>query len=168
MHLLFSGRQLGSCFWLAEVKIQTLDDWQPCQNRLWNKGPDGLWESDWDFWEFESETSLLQSIFPLPQLFFFPLSHCTSACTIYVLFIVLITDNVYFIVYIIILPPFFLCCSHTFTSFSVPFFSIPFAVSEQLVFLSVVFNLSRFSHCQDPHILSELFLLVHFSSSIQI
>lgn len=45
-------------------------------------------------------------------------------------------------------------------SFFVLFFSIPFAVSEQLVFFSLLFSTCQGSHSQVPHILSELYLLI--------
>lgn len=105
--------------------------------------------------------------------FYFFLSHCTSACTIYVLFIILIADSVCsFFIFIIISTKFFsLLLVHIHLcriSFFVPFFSIPFAVSEQLVFFSLLFSTCQDSHSQ--HILSELYLLIlHiFSSSTQI
>lgn len=76
--------------------------------------------------------------------FSFFLSHCTSACTICVLFIILITDSVYFIIFIIIsTTTFSVLVAHN-SCFLCTFFLQSFAVFKQLVFPSVVFSLSFF------------------------
>lgn len=144
----FQWRPLGSCVWLAEVKIQAFDEWQQCQKRLWNKGPDGLWESDWDFlgvwvWNVSASINLSTS-----TTFFFFLSHCTSACTIYVLFIILIDDSVCsFFIFIMISTQILFSTTRTHSPlFLCTFFLYSFCCLWAACFLlSVVFNLSRFS-----------------------
>lgn len=153
MHLLFSGKPLGSCIWLAEVKIQALDDWQQCQNSLRNKGQTFYSSLTGNFGEFMSLKRLGFNQSPLSLL---PSPHYVSLlhlCIIhhlnhwYSLFFIKVFHDFYQLPFCAALmnSP---CC----VTFSAPFFS-PFLLLSlsSLFFLCCfqpvkIFTLSRSTH----------------------